>query len=177
MAVIRTHNSTVLAPTVSTNGTQYVDGALNISAAVTIVLSAAVYSTGGYYVLFDWSGGGSFTGNVSNITIDSSGLSNVSFNSVIYDPANSRILLSLDQDKADSVQYVDGTLSFTGATTVTLNSDLFGSEGVYTLFDWSGGGAFSGTIGNLTVTALKSGLTAGTPYIDGSTIKVRLLRS
>ena len=95
MAVIRTHNSTVLAPTVSTNGTQYVDGALNISAAVTIVLSEAVYTSGGYYVLFDWSGGGSF----------------------------------------------------------------------------------SGTIGNLTVTALKSGLTAGTPYIDGSTIKVRLLRS
>ena len=177
MAVVRVHNSTVLAPTVSTNGTQYVDGALNISAAVTIVLSEAVYTSGGYYVLFDWSGGGSFTGNISNITIDDSALTGSSFNSLIYDPANSRILMSLDQDKADSVQYVDGTLSFTGATTVTLNADLFGSEGVYTLFDWSGGGSFSGTIGNLTVTALKSGLTAGVPYVDGSTIKVRLLRS
>jgi len=177
MPVVSVHNTTELAPTVSTNGTQYIDGTLTISNPMTVYLGNTVYTTGGYYVLFDWSGGGSFTGNISNITIDDSALTNASFNSVIYDPANSRILLSLDHDKAASVQYIDGTLNISAAMTIYLNADLFASEGVYTLFDWSGGGSFTGSASNITVVPLKSGLSGGVPYVEGSTIKVRLLRS
>ncbi len=176
MPVVSVHNPNALnSPTVSTNGTQYVEGILNISSAMTVYLNSAVYTSGGYYVLFDYSAG-SFTGNVSNITINTTGTPDLTFNSIINDTANSRILISLDQDKTDSIQYVDGVLNISAAMTIYLNADLFGSEGVYTLFDFSGG-SFTGSASNITVVPLKSGLSGGVPYVDGSTIKVRLLRS
>jgi hypothetical protein len=50
------------------NGTQFVDGVLDISAPTTIYLSADLYNTAGTYTLFDFTGG-SFVGSITNITI------------------------------------------------------------------------------------------------------------
>ncbi|MBU6287404.1 MAG: hypothetical protein KGS10_04475 [Chloroflexi bacterium] len=48
------------------NGTQYVEGTLNLSGATTIVLAPELYATPGTYVLFEY---GSLVGSITNITI------------------------------------------------------------------------------------------------------------
>lgn len=54
----------------ATNGTQYVEGVLDISGSLSIFLNATLYATAGTYTLFDWTGTGSFPtpAQVSNIT-------------------------------------------------------------------------------------------------------------
>ena len=66
-----TANSRIILSLISnpTNGCQYVDGVLTISNPMTVVLNGALYKTAGTYTLFDWSGGGSFVGSASNITL------------------------------------------------------------------------------------------------------------
>ena len=60
-----------------TNGCQFVDGVLTISNPIDVYLSSLLYATAGTYTLFDWSGGGSFVGSASNITLHPPGGLNV----------------------------------------------------------------------------------------------------
>lgn len=158
----------------STDGTQYVDGALSFAGATTIVLSNDVYGTTQQYVLFDYSGGSFPTpAQLSNVTIDTSNLILSEFDSLTDDTANDRIILTLKSLATNGKQFVDGNLDIAGPTTVILNSTLYATAGTYELFEVTGT-ISPASVGNLSCVAAKAGLTAGVPYQIGNIIYVTL---
>jgi hypothetical protein len=66
------------------------------------------------------------------------------------------------------------TLDLTNGLTVEMKSSVFNARGVWTIISFTDGiNVDSGTVGSITIIA-PTGFTAGTPYLDGNTIKVVL---
>lgn len=158
-----------------TGGTQYIDGQLTISGSTTIVLSQAIYSATGDYVLFDYTNG-SFPGGQSalgSIVFDDSALLLSGVQAVTDDPINKRVVLSLGSRPTNGTQYIEGDLDIGSGLSIFLNATLYATAGTYILFSWTG--TLTGNPATITCYPLKSGLSVvGTPYVDGSTIKVQL---
>lgn len=157
-------------------GTQYVDGVLSFTGPTTIYLSNEVFDQAGNYVLFDYLGGSFPTpAQLSNVTVDDSSLVLSQFYSLTDDPTNSRIILSLRSRGSNGTQFVDGVLDISAPVSIYLSATLYATAGTYTLFDWSGGGSFTGSASNISLYPLKSGrqVVSG-PTVVGSTIQFTL---
>lgn len=154
----------------STSGTQFVEGELAFEGATTIPLAESIYTLPGLYVLFSY---GTFPdpSQLSNITIDlSAGFSYVSGWTLENDSSNNRVLLLLKPIPDVGAQYVEGDLTFTVPTPITLDASIYQSVGEYILFDVTGtitGEAFVSVVP-------PAGLTATTVYKVGNQIKVTL---
>lgn len=159
-------------------GTQYVDGVLTFAGATTIYLSSAVYGSTGDYVLFDYTNG-SFPGGQgelnTNVALDDSDLFLSSVAAVTDDALNKQIILTLQSRPTNGCQFVDGVLTISNPIDVYLSSVLYATAGTYTLFDWSGGGSFTGSASNITIYPPGGLNVAVTPYVDGNTIKFTLV--
>jgi hypothetical protein len=159
-------------------GTQYVDGVLTFAGPTTIYLSNAVFGSTGDYVLFDYSGG-SFPGGQAalnaNVTMNSSNLLLSSVGAITDDPTNKRITITLLSKPTNGCQFVDGVLTISNPIDVYLSSTLYATSGTYTLFDWSGGGSFTGSASNITLHPPGGLNVAVSPYVDGNTIKFTLV--
>lgn len=156
-------------------GTQYlVDGAeLSFDPGSTIVLSEGVFGETGDYVLFDYSDGAfPVPAELSNVTVDTSGLILSGNYTLTDDTANSRIILSLKSRPDNGTQYVTGDLDITAPMIVILNASLFATAGTYVLFEVTGT-ITPGSAANINCISLK-GLSAGTPVVVGNQIKVTL---
>lgn len=163
-------------------GTQYVEGALSFAGATTIYLSNDVYGATGSYVLFEY---GSFTLtapyttelDVLNnlVTVDSSALVLSSFQSWTVDTIAKQVIMNLGSNPTNGCQFVDGVLDISNPIDVYLSSTLYATAGTYTLFDWSGGGSFTGSASNITIYPPGGLNVAVTPYVDGNTIKFTLV--
>lgn len=166
----------VVEEAILAGGTQFVDGVLSFSGPMTIYLSDAVFGQTGDYVLFDYSGG-SFPNpaQLSNITVDDTDLRLSQFYSLEDDTANYRILLKLRSRGSNGTQFVDGVLDISSPMSVYLSATLYATAGTYTLFDWSGGGSFTGSASNISLYPLKAGrqVVSG-PTVVGSTIQFTL---
>lgn len=167
-------------------GTQYLDpgATLTFSGPTTIVLSNAIYSATGSYVLFDYSAAGaSFPGGQSELNtnvvpyIDASDLTLSGFRSLTDDPVAKQIILTLQSNPTNGCQYIENgvTLDISQPMAVYLSPLLYATDGTYTLFSWGGGGSFTGSASNITVYP-PGGLSVSVPpYVDGSTIKFTLV--
>jgi hypothetical protein len=155
----------------STNGTQYVDGALDFTGATTIVLDPSVYAVGGDYVLFEY---GSFPGGQTDlntfVTIDDSALPLAELVNLQDKPHLSHVLLKLRSKPSNSTQYVDGDLTFSGPTTIYLDATLYATPGTYVLFEVTG--TVSG-LANVTIIS-EQGLFPGPLSNVGGVISVTL---
>lgn len=66
------------------------------------------------------------------------------------------------------------TLDLTNGLTVEMRNPPFTSAGIWTIISYTNGvGVNSGTVAAITIVP-PAGFTAGTPYLDGTTIKVVL---
>ena len=147
-------------------GTQYVDGVLTFSGSTQLVLNADVFTQTGTYVLFDYANG-SFPGGQAALDsyvsgVMSDGAANLSgVQGFTDDTANSRVLLLLGSNPTNGKQFVDGDLTFTGATQLVLDASLYKTAGTYELF------AVSGTVTGLSFLSCVStqGLLCGTPFL------------
>jgi hypothetical protein len=155
----------------SYEGTQYVDGALDFTGATTVYLDESVYPIGGNYVLFQY---GSFPGGQADLnaylTIDASDLA-LSFVEVVQDkPHKSHVVARLKSNPTNGKQFVDGDLTFSGATTLYLDGELYATDGTYELFE------VTGTVTGLAnVTCIsEAGLFCGAPFLDGNLVKVTI---
>ena len=167
-------------------GTQYVEAGkvLSFPGATTIVLSNAVYGATGDYILFDYSAAGaSFPGGQAELNanvvpyIDDSDLSLSAFGSLTDDTVAKKIILSLQSNPTNGCQYIESgvTLDISNPLPVYLNSALYATPGTYILFDWSGGGSFTGSASNITLYP-PSGLSVSVaPAVVGSTIQFTLV--
>lgn len=161
-------------------GTQYVEGALSFAVPTTIYLSNAVFGSTGDYVLFDYSSAGaSFPGGQAeldaNVTIDTNDLLLSSLSALTNDTVAKQIILTLVSRPTNGCQFVDGVLDISNPIDVYLSSTLYATAGTYTLFDWSGGGSFTGSASNITIYPPGGLNVAVTPYVDGNTIKFTLV--
>jgi hypothetical protein len=155
----------------SYEGAQYVDGVLDFTGATTVYLDESVYTKGGNYVLFQY---GSFPGGQTDLdtylTIDDSDLA-LSFVEVVQDkPHKSHVVIKIKSNPTNGKQFVDGDLTFSGATTLYLDPDLYATDGTYELFQ------VTGTVTGLAnVTCIsEAGLFCGAPFLDGNLVKVTI---
>lgn len=157
------------ARTASTSGTQYVTGELAFEGATTINLSASVYAGPGLYVLFSY---GTFPmpSQLSNVTVNFASVPNVDSVTLEDDYAYSRVLMYLNQAPTVGTQYVDGDLTFTVPTTITMDAALYLTFGTYVLFEVTG----SITGEGLVTATPPAGFTASTVYKSGNQLKVLL---
>lgn len=156
-------------------GTQYVDGVLTFGNPTTIYLSNAVFGQTGDYVLFDYSGGSfSNPSQLSFVTINTSDLVLSGNPTLTNDTVNKRIVLTLKSNPTNGCQYVDGVLTISNPITVYLDSTIYATDGVYTLFDWSGTGSFVGSASNITLNVPPGRFIASPPAVVGSTIQFTL---
>ena len=157
-------------------GTQYIEAnkTLAFAGATTIVLSNAVYTATGSYILFDYSAAGAtFPGGQAQLNanvvpyIDDSDLTLSGFGSMTDDTVAKKIILTLQSNPTNGCQYIESgvVLDLTNPMSVYLNSALYATAGVYTLFDWSAGGSLApgSSVSNITLYP-PSGLT----YVPGS---------
>ena len=170
---------------VSYVGCQYlVDGAtLAITGNMTLALDGAIYTAPGTYALFDWSGGGVFSGSTAEIAY----ISNFQWTNppseidttvapiFIIDLPNKRVLMQLSSKKNLSTQYVDANLAIPSRMLVVLNAAFFPVAGEYVLFEVAG--TISGDPANITCSPLASGLVAQAPYIVGNQVRVLLVNA
>lgn len=173
-------------------GTQYMEPnkTLRFAGATTIVLSNAVYTATGSYILFDYSAAGAsfdFSPYASGQAaldalvapyVDDSDLTLSGFGSLTDDPVAKKIILTLQSKATNGCQYIESgkVLDLSGGTVnVYLNSALYATPGTYVLFDWSGGGSFVGSASNINLIP-PSGLTVSVPpAVVGSTIQFTLV--
>lgn len=167
-------------------GTQYLDpgATLSFPGATTIVLSNAVYTATGSYILFDYSAAGaSFPGGQAQLDanvapyVDDSDLTLSGFGSLTDDPIAKKIILTLQSNPTNGCQYIESgvTLDLSNPMQVYLSSALYATAGTYTLFDWSAGGSFVGSASNITLYP-PSGLTVSVPpAVVGTTIQFTLV--
>ncbi len=152
-------------------GTQYVDGQLDFTGATTIVLDPSVYAFGGDYVLFEY---GSFPDGQTDldtfVTIDDSGLLLCEMVNLQNKPHEAHVLLRLRSNPTNGKQFVDGDLTFSGATTLYLDPDLYATDGTYELFQVTG--TVTG-LANVTCVS-EAGLFCGAPVLDGNLVKVTI---
>lgn len=158
-------------------GTQYVMGTLSFNAPTTVKLDPVIFATTGNYILFDFSGGGSFAGDQSmldQVSVDATdlGLSGVAEpgygpNVLQLDTDNDRIILKLQSNPTNGKQFVEGDLTFTEPTTMILSEELYKTRGTYELFEVNG--AITGE-SFLSVTSLAG--FSGTPYVNAERTKV-----
>ena len=168
-------------------GTQYMEPStvLAFPGATTIVLSNAVYTATGSYILFDYSAAGAtFPGGQAELNanvvpyVDDSDLALSGFGSLTDDTVAKKIILTLQSNPTNGCQYIESgvTLDLSGGTVnVYLSSALYATPGTYFLFDWSGGGSFVGSASNLNIIP-PSGLTVSVPpAVVGNTIQFTLV--
>lgn len=160
MALVFVQRYVVATESFLSGGTQYVEGQLTFGDPTTLVLSSAVFSQTGSYILFDYTGG-SFPGGQSELNtnvipyIDTSNLTLSTTDSaggaavLEDDAANSRIILRLVSRPTNGTQYIDGTLDITGPLTLVLNSTLYATGQTYILFDAVD--ITAGSLANITV--------------------------
>ena len=156
-------------------GTQYLENGAQLSFAPgsTIALSNGVFGETGNYILFDYSAGSFPTpSQLSNVTVDTSGLALSGDYTLTNDPDNYRVVLSLKSRPDNGTQYVEGDLNITAPITMMLRADLYATPGDYVLFDVTGTIA-AGSETKIQCVSLK-GLSAGAPSISGNQIKVTL---
>lgn len=167
-------------------GTQYMEPGTTLAfpGATTIVLSNAVYTATGSYILFDYSAAGaSFPGGQAQLNanvvpyVDDSDLTLSGFGSLTDDTVAKKIILTLQSNPTNGCQYIESgkVLDLSGGTVnVYLNSALYATPGTYFLFDWSAGGSFVGSASNLNIIP-PSGLTVSVPpAVAGNTIQFTL---
>jgi hypothetical protein len=156
---------------VSYEGTQYVDGVLAFTGATTIVLDPSIYTRGGDYVLFQY---GSFPGNQgalnTHVTIDDSQLPLCELTQLQNKHNQHHVILKLRSKPTNGKQFVDGDLTFSGATTLYLDPELYATPGTYELFEV--GGTVTG-LANVTCIS-EAGLFCGAPFLDGNLVQVTL---
>jgi hypothetical protein len=152
-------------------GAQYVDGTLAFTGATTVYLDPSVYAVGGDYVLFQY---GSFPGGHTDLdlylTVDDSALPLCFVEVVQNKPHKSHIIARLKSNPTNGKQFVDGDLTFSGATTLYLDASLYATDGTYELFQVTG--TVTG-LANLTCVS-ELGLSVGAPFLDGNLVKVTL---
>lgn len=156
-------------------GTQYVDGQLTFSGNTQLILDAAIFAQTGTYVLFDYTNG-SFPGGQAALDSYlaaemSNGPANLSgVQEFVNEPANSRILVVLGSNPTNGKQFVEGDLTFTGATQLVLDASLYKTAGTYELFE------VTGTVTGLGFVSCVStqGLACGAPFQVGNLVKVTL---
>lgn len=173
------------APTVQIieGGTQYLENDAELrftssSPKTNIVLSNDVFGATGDYVLFDYSAG-SFPNpaQLSNVTVDTSGLILSGDYTLTDDPANSRVILSLKSRSTNGTQYVDGNLDIAATLTMILSSALYATAGEYILFEVAAGKTISpASAGNISLVVPPGRSIAVPPYVpvSGNQIKVTL---
>lgn len=161
-----------------TLGTVYVEGLLTFNASTSINLYNTVFYYPGTYVLFDYSApGASFPGGQSqldsNVIVTCVDLPSTILTSptLTNDSVNKKILLTLSSNPTNGKVFVEGNLTFTGATNMILSKKLYATAGTYELFEFSG--TYSGVTEYLTCVSL-AGFTCGTPYVEGNLVKVTL---
>lgn len=165
-----------VAETIKEGGTQYLDSdaQLKFDGATTIYLSNSVFPETGEYILFDYSAG-SFPGGsaeLANVTVNVDDLVTSGAAVLTDEPANGRVKMTLFSRPTNGKQFVEGNLDFAGTTQMFLDEVLYATVGTYELFEVTG--TITG-VANLSCVPLKSGLTAGAPFIDGNIIKVTLV--
>ena len=171
-----------VAETIKEGGTQYLDNgaALTFGGATTIYLTNAVFPETGEYILFDYSAGSFNFGAYANgqamldarVTVNVDDLTTSGAAVLTDEPANGRVKLTLLSRPTNGKQFVEGNLDFAGTTQMFLDEVLYATAGTYELFEV--GETITG-VANLSCVPLKSGLSAGTPFIDGNIIKVTLV--
>lgn len=161
-----------------TLGTVFVEGALTFNATTNINLYNTVFYHPGTYVLFDYSAvGASFSGGQaqldSNVTVTCVDLpaTILTTPTLTNDSINKKILLTLPSNPTNGKIFVEGDLTFTGATSMALSKKLYATPGTYELFEF--GGTYAGVTEYLTCVSL-AGFTCGTPYVEGNLVKVTL---
>ena len=157
-------------------GTQYiVNGSLDLSNPMTIVLKNSIFSATGQYILFNYANGGSWTGSLSNVAFDTSDLPLSSFGSLVDDPAQAKIILTLQSRDDNGMQVVLGDLDVSaGSMTVVMKKSLYKTAGTYKLFYFPNGMSLIGSVSNISVTPPAGRSVAVAPYVDGNYIKVTL---
>lgn len=95
MPLIYVHRGSPAYQTFSV-GTQYIEGTLSFPGETVVELDPALFTQAGIYVLFDYSNG-SFPspGQLANVTVDDSDLVGLNAGSLVNDPTNSRITVTL----------------------------------------------------------------------------------
>ena len=172
-------------PSYQIDGTQYIENEITFPTApdtTTIYLSEDLYTYPGKYVLFDYSESTSLTpvsGDLSQVNIDISDLSLSTSYKLFNSISEKKIILQLQGRLDGGTQYINGTLTINDPVTIYLDSKVF-SYGTYTLFDWSGGGSFSGSITNITIIPptgyfVDKNVSPNGCAISGSTITVKLV--
>lgn len=141
----------VTAATPSDDGHQYVDGVLTLPtlpSTITVSLGGDVYVYPGEYVLFTYD---SLVGDVGSIVLDTSDLTSAYVSgvaSILHQAGQKRILVLVNGAATNGTQYVEGTLTISGPTQITLDDVLYGGPGTYTLFSY---GSLSGSITDLVI--------------------------
>lgn len=165
---VQQYSAASYTPTLRSGGTQHVDGVLSFNGATTIYLNNGAFPQSGRYILFDYSGGGSFPGGQtaldSNVTVDVSNLILSGGYTLTDNVASSQIYLDLASKTDNGTQFVDGNLDFpaSGTSLIYLSDDLYQSPGTYTLFSVTG---TVSNLSNLVCIPMKSGLTANSPVL------------
>ncbi len=129
-------------------GTQYVEGALDFTGATTINLRGSVFDKAGDYVLFDYSDGTFADGQtdlnshvtVANVDLPSSVTLPASSGVTVLEnvPGRKVVVLHLNSAPTNGKQWVEGHLTFSGATTVQLAEGTYVTKGTYELFEVTG---------------------------------------
>lgn len=186
MPVISVHRWASAGSSYLSGGTQYIENVLTLPTSpdtTTIYLSNDVFTEPGDYVLFDYSESTAPTpvvGNLSQVIIDVSELM-LSDNYLLTDNTGEKKIILTLYGKADNgTQYINGTLNISAPMTINLSPSLFRTSGTYTLFDWSGGGSFTGSITNITIIppsgrSVDTGVSPNGCAVSGSTITVKLV--
>jgi hypothetical protein len=167
-------------------GTQYIENVLTLPTSpdtTTIYLANNVFTEPGDYVLFDYSESTAPTpvvGDLSQVIIDVSDLLLSDNYLLTNNTSEKKIILTLYGKADNGTQYINGTLNISSPMTIYLDATLFRSSGTYTLFDWSGGGSFTGSITNITIIppsgrAVDTGVSPNGCAVSGSTITVKLI--
>jgi len=171
-----------------TGGTQYINDQLVLppSGSTTFYLSPTIFTRPGSYVLFDYLGSANPTpisGSLSSISIDLTGFNTALFSgtySITDVTGEKKVILTLFTNANAGTQYVNGELTINSSVTLYLSSTLYNTAGTYILFDWSGGGSFTGSVSNLFIVpppgrAVDTGVSSNGCAISGSTITVTLI--
>ncbi len=171
------------------SGTQYIQDQLIIpsSGTATVYLSSDVYTTPGYYVLFDYSestNGTPVSGSLSNLAVDVSDLDSNIFSgsyNLTNNTADKKIILMLQGNLNSGTQYIEsGTLTISSPMTIYLSKIIHNTPGEYVLFDWSSSGSFVGDISNISIVTppgrlVDVGVSSNGCRIVGNTITVTLV--
>jgi hypothetical protein len=168
---------------VQSAATQYVDASLALPSAgadVTVNLGPLVFFEPGPYVLFDYSQSTAvtpFTGDSSKLALDGSDLVSASSPSLVHSVSERKIYVGLLGVASNGTQFVDGTLTIGGSTTIYLAAELYRAPGTYTLFSYT---TLVGSITNLIIVpsagrSIDTSVSANGCAAVGSTITVTLV--